>query len=158
MGVYEKNTSAYDHAQTEIVSSVVDEMGIIAANTKITGNITTKGHLTVAGTVIGDINAKGNVIVTGTVKGKIICSNLLLENCSIQSEITASESIMIKENVSVQGRISCCDISVMSFVNGDITASGKIGLSKDAVVKGNITASALGVEAGAKIEGMLSIR
>ena len=157
MSEYENN-AAYEAPQSEIISAVVDEMGVIAVNTKVTGNITTKGHLAVSGTVIGDISAKGNVLVTGTVKGKISCSNLMLEGCNVHSEIETSESVIIKENVHAIGRISCKDITVMSNLNGDIVASGKVGISKDAVVRGNITAASLGVEVGAKIEGMISIR
>lgn len=144
--------------QNEIVSEVIDEMGTIAANTKITGNITTKGHLAVAGAVIGDITAKGNVIVTGTVNGKISCGNLMLQGCNVQSEINTTECVVIKEKVNVMGKIFCKDITIMSNVVGDIVASGKVGLSKDATVKGNITAAAIGVEVGAKIEGALSIK
>jgi len=145
-------------AQTGIVSDHTDEMGTIAAHTKVTGNITTKGHLAVIGTVIGDITAKGNVMISGTVKGKITCANLMLEGCNVQSEINASECVMIKDGVVLNGKVSCKDITVMSNVNGDITASGKVGLSKGASVKGNITAAAIGVEVGAKIEGSLSIK
>ena len=144
--------------QNEIVSEVIDEMGTIAAGTKITGNIKTKGHLAVAGAVIGDIAAKGNVIITGTVKGKINCSNLMLEGCNVQSEINTTECVVIKEKVNVTGKIFCKDITIMSNVTGDIVASGKVGLSKDAAVKGNITAAAIGVEVGAKIEGALCIK
>ena len=144
--------------QNEIVSEIINEMGTIASGTKITGNITTKGHLAVAGAVIGDINAKGNVIVTGSVKGKITCNNLMLEGCNVQSEITTTECVVIKEKVNVTGKIFCKDITIMSNMVGDIVASGKVGLSKDATVKGNITAAAIGVEVGAKIEGTLSIK
>ena len=58
------NEERIDMEQTEIVSDVIEEMGTIAAHTKIAGNITTKGHLAVMGTVIGDISAKGNVLVS----------------------------------------------------------------------------------------------
>ena len=144
--------------QVDIVSEIIDEMGTIATGTKVTGNITTKGHLAVAGAVIGDISAKGNVFVTGNVKGNINCNNLMLEGCTVQSEINTTECVVIKENVNVMGRIFCKDITIMSNVAGDIVASDKVVLSKDASVKGNITASAIGVEVGAKIEGALFIK
>ena len=142
----------------EIVSEVVNELGIVASGTKVTGNITTKGHLAVSGTVVGDISAKGNVIVTGNVRGKISCSSLMLEDCSLNTEITASECVIVKEGVKITGKIFCKDITVMGSIAGDITASGKVGLSKEATVRGNITAAAIGVAVGAKLEGNLSIR
>ena len=61
-------------------------------------------------------------------------------------------------NVKITGKIFCKDITVMGNIAGDITASGKVGLSKEATVKGNITAAAIGVAVGAKLEGNLSIR
>jgi len=76
----------------------------------------------------------------------------------VQSEINTTECVVIKEKVNVMGKIFCKDITIMSNVVGDIVASGKVGLSKDATVKGNITAAAIGVEVGAKIEGALSIK
>lgn len=142
----------------EIVSEVIDELGTISAGTRVTGNITTKGHLAVAGTVLGDISAKGNVIITGNVKGKITCSNLMLENCNLNTDIIASECVIVKEGVKVAGKIFCKDITIKGSISGDITASGKVGLSAEASVKGNISASAIGVAVGAKLEGNLSIR
>ncbi len=153
----QQNTDYSDETR-EIVSEIIDEMGTIAENTKITGNITTRGHLAVAGTVIGDISAKGNMIITGNVQGKISCSNLMLESCVLNTEINASECVVIKENVKVSGKIFCKDITVMGNVVGDISCSGNIGLSHNAVIHGNISASALGVETGAKIEGNVSIK
>ena len=142
----------------EIVSEVIDELGTISAGTRVTGNITTKGHLAVAGTVLGDISAKGNVIITGNVKGKITCSNLMLENCNLNTDINASECVIVKEGVKIVGKIFCKDITVMGSIAGDITASGKVGLSAEAVVKGNITAAAIGIAVGAKLEGNLCIK
>lgn len=145
-------------AKKEIVSDIIDEMGTVAEGTRIHGDITTRGHLAVAGTVIGDIDAKGNVIVTGNVKGKITCSNLMLENCNLTTEISARECVVVKEGVKINGDIACRDIHIMGAVAGDISCTGKVGLSKDAVVRGNITAAVIGVALGAKLEGNLSIK
>lgn len=147
--------SAYETNQ--IVSEMQNEMGIIGPKTKITGNITTNGHLTVRGSVAGDISAKGNVIVTGAVKGSIKCDNLLLEGADVTANIEAQNMISVKEGVVFNGTIQCKDITVIGTVNGDIVASGKVGLASSAVVKGNIKAAAMGMELGAKIEGSIAI-
>ena len=73
--------------RTEIVNGVIDEMGVIAENTRVVGDITTKGHLAVAGTVEGNISAKGNVVITGVVKGNITCDNLMMEHSMLTTEI-----------------------------------------------------------------------
>ena len=156
--IINEQTSAPSEGTREIVSEIADEMGTISSGTRVTGNITTKGHLAVAGTVLGDITAKGNVIITGNVKGKITCNNLMLENCSLNTEINASECVIVKEGVKIAGKIFCKDITVKGSIVGDITASGKVGLSAEAAVRGNIAAAAIGVAVGAKLEGNLSIK
>ena len=74
---------------------------------------------------------------------------------------SATETKVTKENA-VENAFTDVELQYLfdrwNGVNGDITASGKVGLSKDASVKGNITAAAIGVEVGAKIEGSLSIK
>ena len=142
---------------TEIVNSVVDEMGVIAENTRVVGDISTRGHLAVAGTVEGNISAKGNVIITGVVKGNISCDNLMMEHSMLTTEIRATGHVAVKEGVTINGKIYCNDISVMGTVNGDIEAAGKLALSGMAVVNGNIKAASLGVEFGAKLNGSIAI-
>lgn len=141
----------------EIVSEMQNEMGIIGPNTKVTGNIATKGHVTVKGSVYGDIDAKGNVVVSGTVKGNVKCDNLLIQSGNMTAEIEAQNAVSIKEEVVFNGTIRCKDITITGTINGDIFAAGKVGLSSTAVVKGNIKASAMGMEIGAKVEGNIAI-
>lgn len=141
----------------EIVPEIYDEMGIIGAATKVTGNITTKGHVTVMGTVKGDISAKGNVIISGSVTGKIKCSNLLFESGVLTGDIEANNLVSINESVTLTGAIICKDITVVGTVLGNITATGKVGLASTAVVKGDIKSAQMGMEMGAKLDGKISI-
>ena len=137
--------------------AVADEMGIIAAATKITGDIIASGHLTIAGKVIGDIEAKGDIFTTGQIEGKIHCRKLKAEAGSLQTEMNASESVIIGKAAKLVGSICCRDITVEGTIEGNITASGKVVLTSCAVVKGNITASNFGVEQGAKLAGTVAI-
>ncbi len=146
-----QNDAAADSAN-EITVEVYDEMGVIGP-----GNIRTKGHVTVLGSVKGDISANGNVIIQRNVKGKIICDNLLLENSKLEADIEAKGQVSIKGGVTVKGQISCKSISVMGTVLGDIKADEKIGLADTAVIRGDISAKGLGTAPGAKIEGKVSI-
>ena len=141
----------------QIVSEMQNEMGIIGPKTKITGNITTNGHVNVKGSINGNIDAKGNVIVSGSVKGSIKCDNLLIECGNMTAEIEAKNLVSVKDAVVFNGTIHCKVITVTGTINGDIIASGKVGLSSTAVVKGNIKAAAMGMEIGAKIEGNIAI-
>lgn len=141
----------------EIIPEVYDETGVIGPATRVIGDITTKGHLDIQGTVHGNIDAKGNILVCGNVNGKMKCGNLLIQCGNIQSEVEAGSLVSIKEGAVLTGKISCKDITIAGTVNGDIVASGKVGLASTAVVKGNITAAAMGMEIGAKMSGNMSI-
>lgn len=141
----------------EIIPEIYDEMGVIGSSTKITGNITTKGHITINGTVKGDITAKGNVIISGSVTGKINCSNLFLETGTLTGDILSDNLVSINKGVSMTGSIVCRDITVVGTVLGNISASGKVGLASTAVVKGDIKAAEMGMEMGAKLDGRVSI-
>lgn len=141
----------------EIIPEVYDETGIIGPTTKVVGNITTKGHLDIQGSVNGNVDAKGNVLVSGNVLGKMKCGNLLIQSGNIQSEVEAGNLVSIKEGAVLTGKISCQDITIAGTVNGDITAKGKVGLAGTAVVKGNITAGSMGMELGAKLCGSMCI-
>lgn len=140
-----------------IIPEVYDEMGIIAADTKVIGDIETKGHLTVMGYVQGNINAKGNVIIAGKIDGNIKCNNFYVEAGVLETNVEATGSILVKDDVTLKGSINCKDITITGTVLGDITASGKVGLASTAVVKGNIKAGSMGMELGAKLEGFIAI-
>jgi len=144
-------------AQQEMIPEIYDETGVIGPGTKLAGNITTKGHLDIQGAVKGDIEAKGNVIVSGNINGKIKCSSLLVQCGNLQSEVVSNSLVSIKEEATLTGKTSCKDITIAGTVHGDITATGKIALPSTAVVKGNITASAMGMEIGAKLDGRMTI-
>ncbi len=143
--------------QQEIIPEVYDETGIIGPATKVVGDITTKGHLEIQGSVNGNIDAKGNVLISGNVNGKIKCGNLLIQSGNIHSEIAATNMVSIKENAVLTGKISCKDVTVAGTVQGDIAAAGKVGLASTAVVKGDVTAAAMGMEIGAKLDGRMTI-
>lgn len=141
----------------EIVPEVYDETGIIGPTTKVAGNITTKGHLDIQGAVNGNIEAKGNILVSGNVIGEVKCSSLLIQAGAMESQVEASSVVSIKEGAVLTGKITCKDITIEGTVQGDIVASGKVGLASTAVVKGNVTAAAMGMEIGAKLSGTMCI-
>jgi len=141
----------------EIITDIIDELGVIAEDTQIVGQVTTKGHLAVAGTIDGDITAKGNVLITGTVKGKIQCSNLSIKSGKVNSEIVSDGTVEIREKVQAIGNIQCKDIAIKGSIVGNITAAGNVVLFKTASVSGNIKAASIGMEMGAKINGNITM-
>lgn len=142
----------------EIVPEVVEEMGVISENTKVVGNIVTKGHVGIAGIVEGNVDAKGTVIIKGVVKGDIRCQNLMIEKGKVLSTIICEGSVAIKEGAVLTGSITCKDVSIGGTVNGRIECTGQAGFTYSAVVNADIVAKKLGVEPGAKLNGKLEMR
>ena len=140
-----------------LVPETYDEMGVIGAETKVVGDISTKGHIAVLGTVVGDIDAKGNVIIAGKIEGDIKCNNFYVEDGKLETNIESTGSVLIKENVILKGTVRCKDITITGTVLGDIVASGKVGIAKTGLVKGSVKASQMAMELGAKLEGAIAI-
>lgn len=140
-----------------IVNETVDELGVISEDTRIVGNIVTRGHLAVAGTIEGDIEANGNVIITGIVKGNIKCDNLILDGCNLTTIIKAAGDVEIKEGSSVKGEVHCRNLNVRGHVDGLVRATEKTCIYKGAYIVGDVEANELGIEFGAKLVGRISM-
>lgn len=136
---------------------IVNEMGMIAHATKITGDISTQGHLTVLGEVEGNIAANGNVIAKGKITGDISCDNLEISGCDAKTNLNVKHSVTIDEGTRVEGQISCGKIAIDGIVIGDIEAENEINIYQNARVKGNIKTKALGIETGAQLEGNVMV-
>ena len=148
-----------DGQQNEIVNTYLDEMGIIAEGTVVHGSIRTKGHLAVAGIVEGNVRCEGNLMITGNIRGNIDCNNLVIEsNDATPISVKAKGSVSLKEGANVTSNINCKHISVMGNLIGNIRAQGNVGINKTATVKGDIIASVLAVEPGAKLRGTIDVK
>lgn len=160
--IVEKETT--DQAQSSTVieaihvpDEIVNEMGVIAQATKITGDISTQGHLTILGEVEGNISANGNVIVKGRITGDISCDNLEISGCEAKTNLNVKHSVTIDEGTRVEGQISCGKIAIDGIVIGDIEAKNEINIYQNARVKGSIKTKALGIETGAQLEGSVMV-
>lgn len=154
----ETTVPAPDVTATEIVNTYTDEMGIIAAGTIIHGNVRTKGHLAVAGIVEGKVSTAGNLMLTGEIRGAIKCNNIVIDGGHCHTNIITKGSVSIKGDTTVASNITCKHISISGTVYGDIKATGNVGLTKTAIVKGDIQAAVLAVEPGAKICGNVIVK
>lgn len=138
--------------------AVVEETGVISANTRVVGNIGTNGHLAIYGEVEGNISARGDIAVAnGKIEGDISCWNLRMEGCVVKTNIIVKDQVVLGENTKVEGKIQCRDITIDGSVKGDIDAMGEVNIYKNARIIGNIKTKALGIESGAEIQGNLMV-
>ncbi len=84
-----------------------------------------------------------NVVVAGQLKGKIDVGN---------------HDLRIEEIASVQAEIRGKNITVLGKVTGNITASGKITVGKEARMIGDLSAPQIAIQDGARFKGIVKMR
>ena len=85
----------------------------------------------------GKLSSKGNVRVDGTVKG----------------DVNVNGNVTIGETGDINGEINADVITVGGKVIGKLNAKEKVVLEGKAVLKGDLVAKILVIEAGAKFDG-----
>jgi len=152
-------TYTNEETKNELVKETVDEMGVIARNTVVTGDIETKGHLAIAGKLVGNIRAKGNVIISGSVEGNVACDNLLLERGELScEEVKATGHIEVRPESLIKSDISCKSMLISGAVIGKVDVEEQIAIAKTAKFEGDMVAGNLGIEFGAVISGSIKTR
>jgi cytoskeletal protein CcmA (bactofilin family) len=90
--------------------------------------------------VKGTINHPGPVHVVGNFSGNLV-----------------AESILIDKAATVLANIAAVEVLCKGKVSGDIRATNKVRITKEAEVRGNINSPKLNIEKGAIFEGQCSI-
>jgi cytoskeletal protein CcmA (bactofilin family) len=88
--------------------------------------------------VDGVFSASEDVVIQGTFKGSLELKNA---------------SLYIDRKAQVEASVSAKDVYVYGTIAGPIRASGRVFLSTEADVKGDISAARLSVEDGARFRG-----
>ena len=109
-----KNETGYNSGTTTL----------IAAGTRLTGDISFTGNLEIEGEVIGNVTAEGN-----------------------------KSRIRVLESGSVNGNIEVAMVIINGHVKGDLFASELVELAAKAVVEGNLNYNLIGIEKGAEVVG-----
>ena len=86
----------------------------------------------------GDINVSANLIVYGRINGNVI---------STETINTAKDSI-------INGNLMAKEAVISGTLKGDLEVSGKAVLTQDSNLSGNLKASIIVIEEGAKFDGM----
>ncbi len=136
---------------------VSDEVSVVTAGMKITGDVTSDGSMEVVGTVQGNIEIWGKLNVAGTVYGNSKAMEVYAENARIRGEVTSEGSVKIGQSSVIIGNIYATSAVIAGAVKGDIDVPGPVILDTTAIVMGNIKAKSVQINNGAVIEGMCSL-
>ena len=89
----------------------------------------------------GNVSVNGDLLIYGTING----------------DVQSDGDIISAKNSTVNGNIESKNASISGIVQGNIIIKSKVTLKKDAHLKGDLKASIITLEEGAKFDGMCSM-
>lgn len=123
----------------------------------ISGNVSTKSNMKIAGSVIGDVACDGNIFLQGNIQGNVNAGNITIQHGSLTGDVEVQENAVIEQGSNLRGNLSAINVYTDAYTEGKIVANGTVDLHSQAFIKGDITAKMFTVSAGAKIKGMVNI-
>ncbi len=141
--IYE--TSLFEEEE-ETFSLVSEEVAEVTKGTMIDGNIISEGSMNVYGKIKGNVSCRGKLVVAGTIVG----------SSRAAEDVTSDGSIKIGNGSVIIGNIYGTSAVIAGAIQGDIDVHGPVVVDGTAVVQGNIRSRSVQINNGAAIEGMIS--
>lgn len=91
--------------------------------------------------VEGDFNGHGNVVVEGKLNGSFITDG----------------HVLVGDRAEINANLKANSAFISGIVYGNISINESLDIAKTAIIKGDIVASSIAVEAGCEIEGHINI-
>jgi len=135
-----------------INDTVVEKGTIVHAALNMSGSLYVKGQ------VVGEVANNGSVDVTGVIEGNVKCFSLEMSGIGyIKGDVKAAYDIKIFSGV-IDGEVVGRNIAINGIINGNITALGDLRILAGATINGDVVASTVQVDQGAKINGFIGIK
>lgn len=151
--IYE--TSLFEEEE-ETFSLVSEEVAEVTKGTMIDGNIISEGSMNVYGKIKVNVSCRGKLVVAGTIVGSSRAAEVFTNNAKIDGDVTSDGSIKIGNGSVIIGNIYGTSAVIAGAIQGDIDVHGPVVVDGTAVVQGNIRSRSVQINNGAAIEGMIS--
>ncbi len=163
--------SSEDTTISNVMDDVVDEeaqvameeertngtVTVITENTTINGSISSDGSLEVMGVITGDIECLGKVYINGRVSGGVIASEIFVNTPKLTGGLRSEGTVKIGVGTMIIGGISGTSAYIAGAVKGNIDIDGPVIIESTAIVKGDIKARSITINAGAVVDGYCSL-
>lgn len=145
------------YGNTKIGGDISSEGGI-SINGEVAGSLTAKGNVSIMhnGKILGDITAIKMVNVAGKVKGNIDAGIVAFDKAKVVGNVKSAKDVKISKDTVIIGNITATAAEINGAVNGDIDVKGPVTVSGTAIIKGNIKSATITMADGAAIEGVCS--
>jgi cytoskeletal protein CcmA (bactofilin family) len=95
---------------------------------------------------------------TAKLKGEWVCAEDVIIQGKFQGKIDAgNHDIHIEKNATVKAEIQGKNITIRGNVTGNVVASGKIHIGKEAQITGDLSALQIAIQEGAKFKGSVKM-
>jgi cytoskeletal protein CcmA (bactofilin family) len=95
---------------------------------------------------------------TAKLKGEWVCDEDVIIHGRFQGKIdTGVHDIRIEKEATVRADIQGKNITILGKITGNITASGKILVGKEAHITGDLSAAQIAIKDGAKFKGSVKM-
>lgn len=133
-----------------------DEVTLITAGTRISGDLESQGSIEIQGAVNGNVACEGKLVVTGMVRGNSRASEFFADSAKIEGEIESNGTVKVGLGSVIIGNITANSAVIAGAVKGDIDVQGPVVIDTSAVIMGNIKSRSVQINNGAVIEGFCS--
>ena len=100
---------------------------------------TTVNHSTI---IEGSIKAKEHMIINGTIKGNVEINNF---------------NLFLGPGGKIEGGVHAQNVRIRGYMKGDIKATGKVEITKEANFSGKINSKSISVEQGAFFDASVEL-
>lgn len=142
--------------QTEAEKSMAEDIAVITAGMKITGDVVADGAMKMNGTIEGNISIKGKLNVSGRVSGNMEAAEIYADGAKVNGEVVSTGAVKIGRDAVIIGNITGTSAVVAGAVKGNIDIKGPVILDSTAIVMGDIKSKSVQINNGAVTEGMCS--
>lgn len=135
---------------------ILNEVSVITASTKLTGDLTSAGSLEIHGSISGSVSCNGKLVITGTINGNCFASEMFSDAAKIEGELESTGTVKIGAGSVIVGNIHAASAVIAGAVKGDIDVQGPVIIDTSAVIVGNIKSRSVQINNGAIIQGFCS--
>lgn len=130
----------------------------ITKNMTVTGDIQSNDDLIVDGRIFGNVTTSGNLSMSNLVVGDLKACNISLTGARVKGDVSLDGNLRVEESTIIVGDVTGNSVKVSGKIKGNLDLEDMIVLTSDAFVSGNILASNILTESGARINGSVSTR
>ncbi len=122
----------------------------------ITGDLRSDDDIFVDGQLLGSIKTSRTLHATDFIVGDINAQNAFFSNARIKENVTLTDDLIAGDNSAIIGDVKCKNARISGKIKGNCDIEGSAQLATSALLSGDLTASDIAAEQGARIIGTVS--